>query len=70
LTLLGHQQPVFAAVSAVLGLGISFQARLLRVGEIVAGVALDVAVGDAFIRFAGSGLWQVAFVIVPSIRTM
>jgi uncharacterized membrane protein YgaE (UPF0421/DUF939 family) len=63
LTLLGHQQPVFAAVAAVLGLGISFEARLLRVGEVVAGVALGVGVGDAFIRFAGTGLWQIALAI-------
>jgi uncharacterized membrane protein YgaE (UPF0421/DUF939 family) len=61
--LLGHQRPFFAPVAAVVALGVSYAARLRRVGEIVAGVALGVAVGDVFVRVAGQGIWQIALVI-------
>jgi uncharacterized membrane protein YgaE (UPF0421/DUF939 family) len=51
--LLGHQRPFFAPVAAVVALGVSYAARLRRVGEVVAGVALGVAVGDVFVLLAG-----------------
>ena len=50
--LLGHVRPFFAPVVAVVALGVSYAARLRRVGEVVAGVALGVAVGDVFVRVA------------------
>ena len=61
--LLGHDLPFFAPVAAVVALGVSYAARLRRVGEVVAGVALGVAVGDVFVRVAGTGTWQIALVI-------
>jgi uncharacterized membrane protein YgaE (UPF0421/DUF939 family) len=61
--LLGHSRPFFAPVAAVVALGVSYAARLRRVGEVVAGVALGVAVGDVFVRVAGTGTWQIAVVI-------
>ena len=61
--LLGHERPFFAPVVAVVALGVSYAARLRRVGEVVAGVALGVAVGDVFVRVAGTGTWQIALVI-------
>jgi uncharacterized membrane protein YgaE (UPF0421/DUF939 family) len=61
--LLGHQRPFFAPVAAVVALGVSYAARLRRVGEVVAGVALGVAVGDVFVLLAGTGTWQIALVI-------
>ena len=61
--LLGHERPFFAPVAAVVALGVSYAARLRRVGEVVAGVALGVAVGDVFVRLAGTGTWQIALVI-------
>ena len=61
--LLGHERPFFAPVVAVVALGVSYAARLRQVGEVVAGVALGVAVGDVFVRVAGTGTWQIALVI-------
>jgi uncharacterized membrane protein YgaE (UPF0421/DUF939 family) len=61
--LLGHQRPFFAPVAAVVALGVSYAATLRRVGEVVAGVALGVAVGDVFVLLAGTGTWQIALVI-------
>jgi uncharacterized membrane protein YgaE (UPF0421/DUF939 family) len=60
---LGHELPFFAPVAAVVALGVSYAARLRRAGEVVAGVALGVAVGDVFVRVAGTGTWQIALVI-------
>lgn len=60
---LGHERPFFAPVAAVVALGVSYAARLRRVGEVVAGVALGVGVGDVFVRVAGPGTWQIALVI-------
>ena len=62
--LLAHERPFFAPVAAVVALGVSYAARLRRVGEVVAGVALGVAMGDVFVRLAGTGTWQIALVIV------
>ena len=62
--LLGHERPFFAPVAAVVALGVSYAARLRQVGEVVAGVALGVAVGGVFVRLAGTGTWQIALVIV------
>ena len=61
--LLGHERPFFAPVVAMVALGVSYAARLRRAGEVVAGVALGVAVGDVFVRVAGTGTWQIALVI-------
>lgn len=61
--LLGHERPFFAPVAATVALGVSYAARLRRVGEVVAGVALGVGVGDVFVRVAGTGTWQIALVI-------
>lgn len=63
MTLLGHPRPFFAPVAAVVALGVSYAARLRRVGEVVAGVALGVGVGDVFVRLAGTGTWQIALVV-------
>ncbi len=60
---LGHSQPIFAPVAAVLGLGVSYGRRLRRVVEVVSGVAIGVVVGDLLVRAFGSGAWQVALVI-------
>jgi uncharacterized membrane protein YgaE (UPF0421/DUF939 family) len=37
-------------------------------GEVVAGVALGVAVGDVFVLLAGTGTWQIALVIAVASR--
>jgi len=60
---LGHEQPIFAPIAAVLGLGISYGQRLRRVGEVVVGVAIGVLVGDLLVRAFGTGAWQIALVV-------
>ena len=64
--LLGHQQPFFAPVAAIISLGMSYGQRLRRVGEVTVGVAIGVLVADLFVRVAGVGLWQIAFVVAGS----
>jgi uncharacterized membrane protein YgaE (UPF0421/DUF939 family) len=62
--LLGHPEPFFAPVTAMICLGMSFGQRLRRVGEVMAGVAIGVLVGDLFIHVFGSGVWQLVVVVV------
>ncbi|WP_432945101.1 FUSC family protein [Kribbella sp. CA-253562] len=59
----GHQQPFFAPVAAMVCLGFSFGQRLRRVAEVMVGVAVGVGVGDLFVRFFGTGVVQIVFVI-------
>ncbi len=61
--LLGHPQPFFAPVAAIASLGMSYGQRLRRVGEVTVGVAVGVVVAEAFVRVAGSGVWQVGVVV-------
>ncbi|GAA0611522.1 aromatic acid exporter family protein [Kribbella sandramycini] len=59
----GHQQPFFAPVAAMVCLGFSFGQRLRRVAEVMVGVAVGVGVGDLFVRFFGTGVPQIIFVV-------
>lgn len=59
---LGHQQPIFAAVAAVVCLGFSFGQRLSRAVEVSVGVALGVFFGDVFVALFGAGPWQIVVV--------
>lgn len=60
---LGHDQPIFACIAAVVALGVSYRQRRRRVLEVVAGVAVGVLVGDLIVAVAGSGAWQIAMVV-------
>ncbi|SCL14448.1 Uncharacterized membrane protein YgaE, UPF0421/DUF939 family [Micromonospora nigra] len=61
--LVGNPEPVFAPISAVITLGISTGQRYRRAVELVLGVALGVAVGDALIWFIGTGGWQIGVAV-------
>ncbi|WP_330251860.1 FUSC family protein [Nocardia sp. NBC_00565] len=61
--IIGHTQPFFAPTAAVVSIGISFGARLRRSVELVVGVAVGIGIGDLFITRAGTGVWQIAFVV-------
>jgi uncharacterized membrane protein YgaE (UPF0421/DUF939 family) len=61
--LLGHPAPFFAPVVAIVSLGTSYGQRLRRVAEVTAGVALGVGIGDLFVRWVGTGWWQIALVV-------
>lgn len=60
--LLGHEVPFFAPVTAMVCLGLTYDNRVRRVIELTAGVAIGVLVGDLFVYFFGSGVWQIAAV--------
>ena len=51
---LGHEQPVFASIAAVISLGMTVGERTRRVVELVLGVAFGVAIAD-FVHHAKIG---------------
>ena len=60
--LLHHENAFFAPVTVMLCLGMSYGQRLRRVIDVTIGVAIGVLVGDTFVHFFGSGVWQIAVV--------
>ena len=60
---LGHRVPIFAAVAAVVCLGVSQGQRLRRIVELAAGVTIGVAIGDVLISQIGRGWWQLGVVV-------
>ncbi|HYO85162.1 MAG TPA: FUSC family protein [Dermatophilaceae bacterium] len=64
--LLGHAQPVFAPIAALVTLGQSYGQRLRRAGEVVVGVAVGVMVGDLVVHRLGAGYWQLILVILAA----
>lgn len=65
--LLGNPEPVFAPISAVGTLAASVGQRLRRTVELIAGVAVGVAVGDFLIYLVGTGPWQLGLVVTAAI---
>ncbi|QUD83357.1 FUSC family protein [Gordonia polyisoprenivorans] len=63
LEVLGHQQPFFAPIAAVISLGLSLGRRWRRSVELVAGVTIGILVGDLLIVEIGSGGWQIVVVV-------
>lgn len=61
--LLGHPQPFFAPVAAIVSLGLSYGQRLRRVAEVTVGIALGVLIGDVFANVFGTGAWQVLLAV-------
>jgi uncharacterized membrane protein YgaE (UPF0421/DUF939 family) len=64
--LLGHQVPYFAAASAILVLGVAYGQRIRRGVDVAIGVSLGVALGDLWLAFFGTGVWQIALVCAIS----
>ncbi len=61
---LGHAQPFFAPVAAIVTLGVSYGQRMRRGIEIAIGVAVGVLIGDLFAVVFGSGVWQIMIALV------
>lgn len=66
---IGHPQPVFAPIAAVVSLGTSYGQRLRRVAEVTAGVAIGVLVGDLLVSWLGTGWWQLALIVALAMST-
>lgn len=60
---LGHEQPYFAPIVALLSLGTSYGQRLRRVAEVTVGVAVGVLLGDLYLHLLGRGAWQIALMV-------
>ncbi|MEV4413665.1 FUSC family protein [Catellatospora sp. NPDC049609] len=64
---LGHIQPFFAPIAAVVTLAISVGQRMRRAFEIVAGNAVGILLGELLILVIGRGAWQVSLVVLLAI---
>jgi uncharacterized membrane protein YgaE (UPF0421/DUF939 family) len=60
--LLGHEQPFFAPISAVVTLGLTVGQRRRRAAEIAIGVAVGIAIADALVQALGTGTWQIGVI--------
>lgn len=70
ITVVGHQQPFFAAVAAVVSLGTTIGQRTSRAIEMVFGVALGIVIADLLLSVIGTGTIQMAIVIVLAMGTV
>jgi uncharacterized membrane protein YgaE (UPF0421/DUF939 family) len=59
----GHQQPFFAPISAVVTLGLTVGERRRRAVELAIGVSVGIAIADALVAAIGTGTWQVGAVV-------
>lgn len=62
-SVLGHQNPVFAPVAAVVALGATRGQRAQRAIELILGVALGITAGDLLTNLIGVGVWQLAVIV-------
>jgi uncharacterized membrane protein YgaE (UPF0421/DUF939 family) len=60
---IGHVQPFFAPVSAMITLGLTQGERGRRALEVVLGVTLGIAVADFLVIQLGTGWWQLGIVV-------
>lgn len=66
---IGHPQPFFAPIVAVVCLGTSYGQRLRRVAEVTIGVAVGVFLADLLVLLFGTGPWQLSLVVALSMAT-
>ena len=57
--LVGHDQPFFAPISAVVTLGLTVGERRRRAVELAIGVAVGIAIADLLVAPIGTGTWQI-----------
>ena len=63
LELLGHQQPFFAPIAAVVTLGLTVGERRRRAVELAIGVAVGIAIADLLVTQIGTGTWQIGVTV-------
>jgi uncharacterized membrane protein YgaE (UPF0421/DUF939 family) len=59
----GHDQPFFAPISAVITLGLTVGQRRRRAIELAIGVAMGIGIADALVAAIGTGTWQIGVVV-------
>jgi uncharacterized membrane protein YgaE (UPF0421/DUF939 family) len=57
--LVGHTQPFFAPIAAVVTLGLTVGERRRRAVELAIGVAVGIAIADLLVAAIGNGTWQI-----------
>jgi len=62
--LIGHAQPFFAPMAAVIILSMSGGGKVKRAVQMVIGSSLGVGLGDLIISNIGSGAWQIALAVM------
>ena len=62
--LLGHEQPFFAPIAAVVCLGVTLGQRLRRAVELVFGVAFGLMVADLLVLLIGTGTARIGVVVL------
>ena len=61
--LVGHDQPFFAPIAAVITLGLTVGQRRRRAVELAIGVGLGIAISDALVAAIGTGTWQIGLTV-------
>jgi uncharacterized membrane protein YgaE (UPF0421/DUF939 family) len=61
---LGHERPFFAAIAAVVSLGVTLGQRARRAVELVFGVAFGLMVADLLVIIIGTGVTQIGVVVL------
>jgi uncharacterized membrane protein YccC len=61
---LGHERPFFAAIAAVICLGVTLGQRARRAVEVVFGVAFGLMVADLLVLLIGTGVAQIGVVVL------
>ncbi len=61
---IGHPQPFFAPIVAVICLGTSYGQRLRRVAEVTVGVAVGVFLAELVLQAIGTGPWQISVMVM------
>jgi uncharacterized membrane protein YccC len=62
--ILGHERPFFAAIAAVVSLGVTLGQRMRRAVELVFGVAFGLMVADLLVLVIGTGVAQIGVVVL------
>jgi uncharacterized membrane protein YgaE (UPF0421/DUF939 family) len=62
--LVGHSQPFFAPVSAIITLGVTVGQRRRRAVELALGVAVGIAIADVLVLLTGPGAGALALVVL------
>lgn len=68
-TLVGHQQPFFAPIAAILIVVVSVAQRTRTAFELVLGVAVGILVGELLIGVIGRGAWQITVIVALAVIT-